>query len=98
MTTSCGGVSFRMWDSHACHSAGTCEALRSCYEKGSISGSAHQASRSWFSDEPGQSRPNDDDLIFFMKSRGERRNTEKRTRYFLLCVEILEITVSEPAE
>jgi hypothetical protein len=33
MTTSCGGGSLRVWESHACHSAGTCEALYSCYEK-----------------------------------------------------------------
>ena len=45
MATSCGGGSFRMWESHECHSAGTCEALYSCYEKGSISGSAYRASR-----------------------------------------------------
>jgi hypothetical protein len=33
MTASSGGVSFRMWESHARHSAGTCEALRSCYRR-----------------------------------------------------------------
>ena len=32
MTASCGGASFRMWESHECHSAGTCEALKSCYQ------------------------------------------------------------------
>jgi hypothetical protein len=30
MTASCAGDSFRMWESHECHSAGTCEALKSC--------------------------------------------------------------------
>lgn len=33
ITASPGGVSFRMWESHACHSAGTCEALKSCYRR-----------------------------------------------------------------
>ncbi len=57
MTTSCGGTSFRMWESHACHSAGTCEALYSCYGESSISGSAYHASRAGFATNLGKVDP-----------------------------------------
>ena len=73
MTASCGGGSFRVWESHACHSAGTCDALRSCYsekkERERERRVSKISSRALSSlvyavtvDSPGQSRPSDDDL------------------------------------
>jgi hypothetical protein len=96
MVASCGGGSPRMWESHACHSAGTCEALYSCYEKKICSALA----RVPLMDVVTNLRKVDPTMTACKLVSGiaveERQDTERSTRHFLFRVEILEITVSEP--